>query len=399
MVQGVRIVVSDDLERSRLTVFFRLLLALPHLIVLGLVAGAAMILAPVAWLVALILGRLPEGLHDFYARVVVYGVHVYAYLYLGANPWPPFMGEGTYPVDVTIPPPERQSRWSIGFRLLLALPALLLSGALGAGSFTTSLSFYAVGLGAAPIVAFLAWFACLARGRMPRGLRDLLAYALGYGAQAAAYSLLLTPRYPDSHPALAEPAPLPPHPIALDAPEDDLRRMRLLVFLRLPLCTPHFVWLALWSVVAVPVVVVGWLAALITGRLPAALHRFLTALVRTQAQVNAYFSLASELYPGFTGGRALPVDVRVAPPEPQPRWTVLLRVILALPALFLAGAVNGAQTFAMFFGWFVALFLGRMPAGFRALQLYAVRYQAQLVGYLVLLTARYPFSGPGRQDR
>ena len=47
------------------------------------------------------------------------------------------------------------------------------------------------------VCAFLGWFASLARGRMPKGLRDAGAYAIGYTAQATAYFLLVTDRLID----------------------------------------------------------------------------------------------------------------------------------------------------------------------------------------------------------
>lgn len=81
------------------------------------------------------------------------------------------------------------------FRLVLALPALLLTAA------------YA---GVAFVVAVLGWLAALAIGRMPGGLRDLGAASLRYQAQLSAYALLVTPRYPDSSPALVDrPEPEP----------------------------------------------------------------------------------------------------------------------------------------------------------------------------------------------
>ena len=46
------------------------------------------------------------------------------------------------------------------------------------------------------VVAIIGWFAALALGRMPRGMRDLMAYCLRYQAQTYAYLLLLTNRYP-----------------------------------------------------------------------------------------------------------------------------------------------------------------------------------------------------------
>ena len=147
-----------------------------------------------------------------------------------------------------------------GLRLVLAIPALALAAALGGGFASGSESqgswsasqggdnarwwtFSSVG-GVAAAAAFLAWFAILARGRAPRGLRDLVAFALGYGAQAGGYLLLLTPRYPTSDPALAEEySDLPQHPVRIVV-DDDLARPRLTVLFRLFLAIPHFVWLA-----------------------------------------------------------------------------------------------------------------------------------------------------------
>lgn len=401
MAEGaVQIVVTDDLARSRVTVFFRLLLALPHLIMLGLLTAVALLLAPIAWVIALVTARVPDGLHEYFVTVVRYATHTYAYLYLAAQDWPPIAGARPYAIDVVLPPaPVRQNRWSVAFRGLLAVPAILLAGSLGTGVFTTTA--YYLSFGIAPTAALLGWFACLARGRMPRGLRDLVAYALHYGAQSSAYLLLLTPRYPDSDPAATAAAvaePPPAHAVGLDAGAEDPERMRLLVFFRGPLAFPHLAWLTLWSVVAVPVAIAGWLVALATGRLPAFAHRFLAARLRYATHVTAFLYLAAELFPGFTGARgAFPIDLALPPPQRQRRWTILLRGLLALPALLVAGAIGGLQALAAVLAWFAALVTGRMPSGLRGVQLLGLRYQGQVGAYLALLTADYPSSGPERR--
>ena len=46
------------------------------------------------------------------------------------------------------------------------------------------------------IVAFFAWFACLFLGRMPEGMRNLLAFTIRYHAQTQAYMSLVTSQYP-----------------------------------------------------------------------------------------------------------------------------------------------------------------------------------------------------------
>ena len=152
----------------------------------------------IAWFATLIRGRNPESLHDFLAGFVRYALHVQAYLFLAANPYPAFfLGTArAYPVDLEIGAPAPQSRWKTLLRLFLAIPALLLLGALSGGGGGPRFS----GGGVAAVGAFLTWFAALARGRAPRGLRDLTAWGLGYGAHFWAYVFLLTDRYPNSNP-------------------------------------------------------------------------------------------------------------------------------------------------------------------------------------------------------
>src|SRR5919106_531680 len=259
----IRLIVEDDLRRSRLTVFFRILLAIPHFIWITLWTIAIIVVAIVNWFAVVIAGRLPAGLHRFSSAYVRYTTHLNAYLYLTANPYPGFVGAaGSYPIDAQIEEPGRQSRLKAAFRLILAFPAIVLMSTLigfgaggggGGGGGSSSDADYgsdaAWGAGgtvsAIFVAAILGWFACLALGRMPVGLRDLGAYGLRYAAQTFGYLLLLTDRYPSADP-LDPPAtqPTPVKPVNLRV-EDDLRRSRLTVFFRLLLTIPHLIWLFL----------------------------------------------------------------------------------------------------------------------------------------------------------
>src|SRR4051794_24812740 len=104
---------DDDLSRSRLTVFFRLVLVVPHLVWLYLWGRAAQFIAIFTWIAAIILGRLPRWAHGFFSAYVRYQLHVYSYLSLAANPFPGFIGEPrSYPIDADMADgPERQNRW------------------------------------------------------------------------------------------------------------------------------------------------------------------------------------------------------------------------------------------------------------------------------------------------
>lgn len=397
----VQLLVSGDLSRERLTVFFRALLSIPHFIWLFLWSIVALLAALCNWFATLLLGRSPAALHKFLAAYVKYVTQFYAYLHLAADPYPTFDGQDGYPIDLTIAPPVRQSRWSVAFRGILLLPgALLVATLVGdpTSGFNSGRGAFSASVGLLPSAALLGWFAIMARGSMPRGLRDAAAYALSYGAQFWAYALLLTDRYPDSDPLCAlEQLPLRSDPIHLDV-DDRLRRSRLTVFFRLLLAVPHLIWLALWGILALLVAVASWFVALMTARSPAWAHRFLSAYVRYEFHVYAFLYLIANPFPGFVGqAGSYPLEIVVADRAPQNRWKVAFRLILVIPALILAGAYGSFVSLVAVLGWFSSLARGRMPRGLRNAGALALRYHAQTLGYLLLLSDAYPYGGPARE--
>jgi len=163
-------------------VLIRLALAVPHLVLAVTWMYLAFLVTVVNWAITLTLGRTPRGLHDWTARFLRYWTHVQAYVWLIADPFPGFRGwYGTYPVDLVVAPPELQARWKTFLRLILVIPAYALMTVLGS---------------VLEVIAVIGWFTSLALGRMPKGMRDLMAYCLRYQVQTYAYLLLLTSRYP-----------------------------------------------------------------------------------------------------------------------------------------------------------------------------------------------------------
>ena len=178
----IELTVGGDLTRSRLTVFFRGILVIPHVLVLWAWGLVAIVTSLVAWIVAIFIGRLPDPLHRVLAAYVRYGARVFAYGLLIADPFPPFSGaQGRGNVDVLVAPATRQRRWGIFFRTILVLPASLLINV-----------FRLVNL----MIAILGWVYCLFTGRMEPGMQKLNALLLRYEVQAAGYVFLLTSRYP-----------------------------------------------------------------------------------------------------------------------------------------------------------------------------------------------------------
>jgi 2-(1,2-epoxy-1,2-dihydrophenyl)acetyl-CoA isomerase len=178
----IHLVVTDDLKRWRLTVALRWLLALPHLFVLVGWLTIAFPVTIVNWFITLVRGRPSAGVHAWTSRLVRYQVHVNAYTYLAADPFPSFRGwPGRYPVDVAIAPPTDQARWKTALRIVLVIPAYAFAYVLSQ---------------VIQLVGFLGLFYAVATGRYPRGFRDFSVYCLRFQAQTFGYLFLLTDKYP-----------------------------------------------------------------------------------------------------------------------------------------------------------------------------------------------------------
>jgi hypothetical protein len=83
-------VASEVEERNRLTAAFRLLLAIPHWIVLGVLNLVVRVLLVIAWVIALLTGSVPGGLHEFLAGWLRWSTRVSSYVLLQVDPYPPF---------------------------------------------------------------------------------------------------------------------------------------------------------------------------------------------------------------------------------------------------------------------------------------------------------------------
>ncbi len=188
-------------DRNRLTTFFRLIVAIPWLIVAFFFGLAALVVILVAWFALIILGRYPQGMYDFVGGFLRFSMRVNAFITLQTDAWPPFgFGEEpAYPVRVRIAPPAaRQSRLKAFFRLILAIPLFVMS----------MIFSYLI-----QYVAIAAWVTIVFRGYQPAGIHNALAFTNGWIARANSYIYLMRDEYPpvgDEVPVeVAPPAQLP----------------------------------------------------------------------------------------------------------------------------------------------------------------------------------------------
>jgi Domain of unknown function (DUF4389) len=171
-------------QRSRLTTFFRFILAIPVLIWISIYGIFVSVGVIIAWLAIVITGRYPEALYRFVAGGVRLFTRGLAYVALLCDAYPPFTPEDApdYPIRMHFDGPLlRYSRLKTLFRFILAIPIIILR--------------YVINL-LLEVAAFAAWFVILVLGRMPRGLFDTMILANSYVARSDAYLFLLTETYP-----------------------------------------------------------------------------------------------------------------------------------------------------------------------------------------------------------
>ena len=90
----VRLIIPERTTgRSRLRTFFRCLLLIPHEIVLSLLGIVVGFVGVAAWLAGIVLGRIPEGLHNFLVGYTRWTERAAAYSYLLVDDYPPFSFE------------------------------------------------------------------------------------------------------------------------------------------------------------------------------------------------------------------------------------------------------------------------------------------------------------------
>jgi hypothetical protein len=170
-----------------------------------------------------------------------------------------------------------------------------------------------------------------------------------------------------------------------------VQQRRLTVLFRLILVIPQSIVLYFVGLAAFFVVIIGWFAALFTGRLPLWCVEFLSGWLRWSARVNAYIFLLTDCYPPFSmdPSPAYPVDVAVVSGRLN-RWAVLFRYFLAIPAGIAVGLVSiGLAIFSVVM-WVATLIRGTLPTWMFEAAAAAIRYRIRFDGYFYLLTSFQP---------
>ncbi len=179
------------------------------------------------------------------------------------------------------------------------------------------------------------------------------------------------------------------------------RQDRLTVFFRIILVLPHFFVLFLRGIAAEFLLIIGWICALATGRLPNRIASYVACYIQYYVRVDSYAWLMFDHYPPFSlRNREYPVDLEFHPVKLN-RLAVLFRFILLIPAGIVAELVTTGIAIASFFIWVIVLIAGRMPQSLFEAESASLRFIARYMGYGFMVSSAYPgeLFGDATMDR
>jgi hypothetical protein len=171
-----------------LFVFPKLVLLIPHLVILYFLGLAAFVAAYIGYWVVLITGRYPQGLFDFLVGVQRWSSRTDSWLYGLSDGYPPFsLSDPDYPAAFEADYPETSSRWrallgALFFaKIILLVPHIIVLWALGI------ILFFAT---------YIGYWIVLITARYPQGLFNFVAGVQRWEYRTSAWLVGLTDSYP-----------------------------------------------------------------------------------------------------------------------------------------------------------------------------------------------------------
>jgi len=200
----------------------------------------------------------------------------------------------SYPVTFDVDYPARPlNRVTTAFRIFVAIPILIVLGALGTETIdannSKAMTDMTIGGGLVflPLVLIIVF-----RQKYPRWWFDWNLNLLRFCNRVSAYLALLDDRYPSTDEEQA---------VHLDFPYPDAHQLnRWLPLIKWLLAIPHYVVLFFLAIGALVAVIVAWFAILFTGTYPRGLFDYVVGVFRWGNRVSGYaFALVTDEYPPF----------------------------------------------------------------------------------------------------
>ncbi len=203
-----------------------------------------------------------------------------------------------YPVTFDVDYPDRDlNRLTTFFRIILAIPVLILLGLLGGTNWSSYDSASGQSGAITGAILFLPpLLMILFREKYPRWWFNWNLELMRFSNRVGVYMLLLNDQYPSTDEEQT---------VHLDFPYPQVKQdlNRWLPLVKWFLAIPHYIVLFFLFIATFFVVIVAWFAILFTGRYPKGLFDFVVGVLRWENRVAGYaITLVTDQYPPFRLG-------------------------------------------------------------------------------------------------
>lgn len=214
-IAAVRLTGELDPQLSRWLWLFKMLLAIPHFVILAVLWVPFILTTLFAGLAILLTSHYPRKLFDFNVGVLRWNWRVgfYVYAALGTDKYPPFSlaERADYPAHFDVDYDQHPSRGSVPLRWFMAIPHLVIVALIMGDllSLNGSTDAVASAFSIINVLVVTAGVLLMVTSRYPRPLFDLLLGINRWVYRVAAYVAFMHAEYP---------------PFRLDAGNDDARQ-------------------------------------------------------------------------------------------------------------------------------------------------------------------------------
>lgn len=199
-----------------------------------------------------------------------------------------------YPVQFSVDYPEHDlNRLTTAFRIIVAIPIVILIGALSSAGWDSDSGFDGLLIAGGSLLSIPTLLMIVFRQKYPRWWFDFNLQVSRFANRVVAYLALMRDEYPSTDEEQAVHLTLP-YP---DAARDLNRWLPLVKWF---LAIPHYVVLVILGIASVVAVIIAWFAILFTGRYPHSIFTFVEGVMRWNNRVTAYaVTLVTDEYPPF----------------------------------------------------------------------------------------------------
>lgn len=203
--------------------------------------------------------------------------------------------EQNYPAKLTIDFPEKIDRFTTFFRIIMAIPILIILSLISGSSENHEIGVNVQFVYNSGGILFLATVLMIVfREKYPKWWYDWNIALLKFSTRVASYLFLLRDEYPSTDEEQA---------IRIEIPYPDVKNElnRWLPLVKWFLAIPHYIILAFLYVAAIICVIISWFAIVFSAKFPKGIFDFIVGVIRWTIRVSAYaFLLTTDKYPPFT---------------------------------------------------------------------------------------------------